>query len=423
MITAGKSSRLPFVPPFFYGWVIVFISALSIFFSGPGQTYSVSVFIDSYISEYGWSRSFVSSLYSFGTLAAGFGMAVIGRQIDRRGHRTMMPIIAAAFAAATFWMSIVIHPLMLFIGFFSIRLLGQGSMTLAGSTLAPQWFERKRGRAMSLMALGGVIGAAALPPFNAWLIETWSWQVGWRFWTVALLAIMVPLGRFLVRNRPESVGLNPDGAPPPKDGEEDTYRAVDSWTLRQARRTRTFWLFMFCQFVPSMVNTGITFHIVSILGEQGITRVQSSFVLGLIALVALPCTFAAGYILDRFLVHRVMTITNIFQVLVMVWLLMIENYPMAVAFGVLRGMVQGFEMMNFNVMWPNYFGRLHLGSLRGFAMIFMVAGSAFGPLPFGFAFDMFGGYTEIIVLMTLFPVLSIVAAALARPPRLEEIKK
>ncbi|MDZ7837594.1 MAG: hypothetical protein U5N58_06385 [Actinomycetota bacterium] len=71
--------------PFFYGWIIVFIGALGFFFSGPGQTHSVSVFVDSFIEYLGLTRSMVSLLYSAGTLLAGIIVVFIGRQIDRFG--------------------------------------------------------------------------------------------------------------------------------------------------------------------------------------------------------------------------------------------------------------------------------------------------------------------------------------------------
>ena len=103
---------------FFYGWIIVLISGLSIYFSGPGQTYNVSMYIDSYINEFGWSRTTVSSMYSMGTFAAGMMMGVIGRLLDKYGHRTMSIIIAACFGGAIFFMSTVNSVIMLLIGFF-----------------------------------------------------------------------------------------------------------------------------------------------------------------------------------------------------------------------------------------------------------------------------------------------------------------
>jgi len=132
------ASKLPFRPPFFYGWLIVFVSAMTLFFSGPGQTYSVSTFIDSYIIEFGWSRSLVSGMYSLGTLTAGFLMIVMGGLFDRKGIRVMTTVIALAFGVACFGMSLISSLLMLFIGFMLIRFLGQGSMSLSGSILAPQ---------------------------------------------------------------------------------------------------------------------------------------------------------------------------------------------------------------------------------------------------------------------------------------------
>ncbi|WP_207647918.1 hypothetical protein [Alkaliphilus peptidifermentans] len=68
-------------------------------------------------------------------------------------------------------MSFVTKPAMLIVGFVFLRLFGQGSMTLIPSTLVPQWFINYRGKALSLMALGGVAGSALLPPINNWLIN------------------------------------------------------------------------------------------------------------------------------------------------------------------------------------------------------------------------------------------------------------
>lgn len=148
------SAGQPVKTSFFYGWFIVFIAALGVFFSGPGQTYSVSVFIDSYIAEFGWSRSFVSSMYSMGTLGAGMLLPLVGRLVDKRGSRFMVTAVAAVFGFVCLYMSFVGNPIMLFVGFFLVRLLGQGSMSLVPSTLVPQWFVSRRGRALSLIALG-----------------------------------------------------------------------------------------------------------------------------------------------------------------------------------------------------------------------------------------------------------------------------
>ncbi len=110
--------------PFFYGWVILTVSALTRFISGPGQTFLISVFIDPVISDLGWSRTLVSSLYTAGSLTAGVAVIFVGRLLDRYGARIMLLVIGILFGLAALWMSTVNHPVKLYFGFAALRTLG-----------------------------------------------------------------------------------------------------------------------------------------------------------------------------------------------------------------------------------------------------------------------------------------------------------
>ncbi|WP_051189153.1 MFS transporter [Halalkalibacillus halophilus] len=333
--------------PFYYGWMIVFVSALSVFFSGPGQTFAISIFIDFYIEEFDYSRSFVSGLYSAATLCAGFLLFTVGKLADIYGQRRMMVIIGSALAFAALWNALIVGPIMMFFGFFMLRLFGQGSMTLLPNTLVPQWFMEKRGRALSVMAIGGFAGAAFIPPVNAYLIQLFDWRVAWGIWSASLALIFVPLALIFVRDKPEDIGEQIDGPVkprrkrgvsrfplflsisvsslilltliPPIDSYlmntfgwfpetfwrillftvsfiavmlvikkrhqlkgkvgEDLEEPLEpsksdqevSWTLKEAMKTRAFWLILFCVSVPALTNTGITFHLVSISEGKGLT--------------------------------------------------------------------------------------------------------------------------------------------------------
>lgn len=76
----------------------------------------------------------------------------------------------------------------------------------------------------------------------------------------------------------------------------------------------------------------------------------------------------------------------------------------------------GMERIVMAVVWPNYFGRKHIGSISGISMAMIVTGSALGPLPLGIAFDVFGGYAEILWALMLFPAMGMAAALMANPP-------
>lgn len=406
----------------FYGWTIVGIAAVCMFFSGVGQTFAVSIFINSYVEDFGWSRSLVSGYYSVATMVAGLLLPLIGRVIDKGGHRKLVTVVSTLLGMACLWMSFVTRPVMLFIGLLFLRLFGQGSMMLIPSTLVPQWFVRNRGKALSIMAVGGVVGAGVLPPLNNWLVISFGVSITWRIWAALLIGVMAPLGWYLVRNQPEDIGEVPDGkrnAPRERDDPKYMNRIPTSevsWTLKEATTTRAFWFMLFCMVVSAMVNTGIIFHIVSIMATKGHSSAFAAMILSIAALVQFPLTFVAGYVVDRVKVHYVKGVSFVVLLAAMVMLLSSESRYALILFALVHGIFMVFDTVSTGVLWPNYFGRKNLGSIRSIAITAMVVGSALGPLPFGYAFDRFQGYTEILLFMMVFPVLAIAAAFLSPVP-------
>ncbi|MBM7588041.1 MFS family permease [Bacillus pakistanensis] len=419
------NANAPIMTKFYYGWMVVAIAALSVFFSGPGQTYSVSVFIDSYINEFGWSRSEVSTIYSAATLLSGLCMFFVGRFIDRFGQRRMMVIVSIGLVLACLWNSFVMNMIMLFVGFFLIRLLGQGSMTLIPNTLVPQWFITNRGKALSYMAIGGFASSALFPPLNTWLVTQYGWSFSWKFWGIIILLVFTPLALIFVRNKPEDVGLLPDGREVrhSQDGEvqEEVEGLEVNWTYQEAIRTKSFWLILFCVSIPALINTGLTFHLISIFKWNGLSAGSAAMVLSLMALIGFPVTLIAGRILDRVKVNYILAAIFLGEIIYTLFLFITKSPWMAIIFGVLWGISGGFERIALNYVWPSYFGRTALGSIKGTAATVMVLGSAFGPLPFGFAYDQFGGYTEILLLSLFFPALGILCSILAVKPEKEVV--
>lgn len=416
--------------PFYYGWVIVFVAALGMFFSGPGQTFTISVFINVYMDTFGWSSTLISTMYLFATLLSGMLLFFMGRYIDLYGQRKMLIIIALGLAVACLINSFLIGPVMLFFGFFLLRFFGQGGMTLIPNTLVPQWFIKKRGRAMAFLSVGAVSASASFPPINVWLIDNWGWENAWRFWAVLLSVVFVPLVIWLVRNKPEDIGLLPDGQTSQPDLSENVskYHSTasdhaqfeeENWTLKEARGSRTFWLLLFCVSIPSMVGTGIVFHIVSLLDGIGISRSAAAFVLTIVAVVTFPMSFVAGIIVEKVKVHIVFAGVFVGYLVAMIILMSAQSWWMIVAFGMALGVTMGFQVICMGIVWPNYFGRKHLGSIKGVSMTTVVIGSAFGPLPFSLVYDWYGTYSPAIIIMMVFAFLGLLAA-LASPKPIKE---
>ena len=150
------------------------VGGLILFLSAPAQTYGFSVFIDPMLTEFGWSRSLISSTYTIATLVSAGVVFMSGNLIDRFGHRRVMVVTTVLYAIALLVMGSVVNPFTLVLGFTLLRCTGSSVLTLTGRTLVSQWFVRRRGRAVSIINLGKMLGMGIVPAGNAVLITIWG---------------------------------------------------------------------------------------------------------------------------------------------------------------------------------------------------------------------------------------------------------
>jgi len=398
------------------------------FVSGPGQTFSISLFVDPLIDEFGWSRTAISGLYTAGSLTAASSMLGIGWLLDRFGARVVLPGVGLMLGLAAMWMSEVSNQLGVYAGFSALRMFGQGSLGLVPSSLVALWFVQKRGRATAIAGLGMVASQALFPP----LIYTLNAQIGWRqTWVVLgviVWVVLIPVAVVFVRRTPESVGLLPDGASPASpslvaQAPEGIARQSASpigqgdWTLREALHTRTFWLVFLAAGSQSLVSTALVFHQVAVLDSRGLSAGVSAAVLSVMGPVSLAGAMVGGFLSDHF-PNRMLLLAGqaILGVGVLLAMAMTETWQ-ALIYGGVIGFSSGSVITVAAVIWPNYYGRKHLGSIRGAATMAMVAGAALGPLPFALTFDLTGSYTSTLLIFMAFPALSMGAALCAIPPK------
>ena len=187
------------------------IASLVMFASGPGQSHTFSVFLLPISEDLGISRTSVSSAYAFATLVAAFGLPHVGRMIDRHGVRKVLTVVGAALGTAGVAFGAVSGFVLLTLGFGALRFFGQGSLMLCAGNLVSQWFDRRRGLALSLTMLGFSVSVAVHPPLAQWLSEALGWRMAWVVLGVVTWAMLLPPVLLLVFDRPETLGLRPDG--------------------------------------------------------------------------------------------------------------------------------------------------------------------------------------------------------------------
>ena len=365
------------------------------------------------IADLGVSRSEISGAYFTGTLAGAAALPSVGRWIDRAGVRRVMAIIGAFFGVVLAAMAGVRGLVALTAGFVGIRLLGQGSVTLASTTAVALWFDRYRGVAIGLSnAVGG--GLMSLAPIVPGVAIAWfDWRIAWAAAGVTVWLGIVPIARWGLRNSPADMRQHLDGdAGPDADGGAVQW----GWTRREAMRTMMFWAVTAAVSASGMITTGLAFHQISLLGERGLTPAQSAANFVPQTAAAIAATVVMGVLVDRvaprLLVAASMGSLGVATVLAQTAAPGLSAVAFGVAVGAGAGAIRALEAAAF----PRYFGLAHIGSVRGLVMAINVAATAFGPLALAVGRERLGGYGTTLTVLLVVPLLAALAATVARVP-------
>ena len=405
-------------PRFFYGWVIVVVGALVAFSSGPGQSFVFSIFIDSMIEETGFSRSELSGLFMVSTGLSALMVAIVSRMADRVGPRLMLVLIGVAFTGACFGMAFAVGFVAFYLSFSALRALGQGALTINATLLVNQWFVAHRGRAIALMGLGFPLSNAILPPLSRFLIDHLGWRDAYAVLGVIVLLLIVPAALLLVRNRPEDVGLFPDGADAPPSSEQARPGLPDV-DDRRVLSSLTFWLMAAPLATPGLVTTALIFHQTSIFEERGLSTTLAAAVFVVFAFASASTSMVAGFVVECTGPRALFIFAMGMLLAVLALSLAVNSAWMAVVYVAAMGIAGGSMRIVQDVMWAHYYGRFGLGRVQGSAMMIAITGAAIGPFPLAVFRDFTGTYQAGIITMATLPALSIVVLLLARSDRLD----
>jgi MFS family permease len=260
------------------------------------------------------------------------------------------------------------------------------------------WFVVKRGRAAAIPSFGVRAGQAIVPLAILPIIVGYGWREAyWALSVSALLLIAVPAWVFL-RRRPEDHGLHPDGiAPEPaSDDAPRASRVVDEvrWTLREATHTRAFWLLITVTATGMFGQTAANLHVVANFQDKGMTVALSITIPAIFAGVSAVSTFAWGYAIERLQARPALAAVAVLNTLGMVILVYgASSYPVAVVYAAVAGLAGGGFLVAQRVIWADYYGRFSVGTIRGFASLFIGLVGPIGPLLAGILYDRSGTYS------------------------------
>ncbi len=430
-------NNFPFTPngtPFFYGWVIIFAGTVGVLASAPGQTTGVSTFTDYLIDAIGINRDELSIAYLAGTILSSFALTYAGKLYDKYGARwismgasIMLASILLILSQSDLLITLICNKghsayniiaiIVMVLGFFFLRFSGQGVLTMVSRNMMMKWFIARRGLVNGISAIFVAFGFSLAPLTFDWLIQEYSWRVAWMILGGVIGVFFTTFAFIFFRDNPEDLGLVPDGEVHRNKGKDIIVKALKQFTLKEARKTITFWLFAIPLGINALYITGVTFNIVSIFDEAGLSRDSALAIFVPVSFISVSVSLIGGWISDKLKLKYLLYLLIIGEVLAFICLAHLDNgvFKIGVIIGV--GIASGTYNVLMAVTWPRFYGRDNLGAVTGFVMSIIVFLSALGPLLYSTSFSYSGSYSLANYILLLVSAVLFVGALKADNPQ------
>ena len=366
--------------PFFYGWFIIALGTFGILMSIPGQTIGVSTFTDSLLGVLELNRDELSVAYMCGTIASSLMLTWAGKLYDRMGVKPLALVASVGLGVTLlllsisdqlanglgggFWMSFVV----LAVCFVMLRFFGQGVLTMASQNMMVKWFDKRRGFAMSFSSVALALGFSLAPLFLDGLIQAWGWREAWRLIAIVLFTAVPLIIVLFFIDRPQLAGLKPDGNyVENKTSRRKALQQIHKeYTLPEARRSFTYWVFVGFLAMQGLFTTGFTFHVVSVFAEADLGRSLALSVFPPAATIAMIFTFAFSWLSDYIRLKYILLLQGLGAILATLGVFYLSSYELAYYLMIVGyGMSGGLSRVIFAVSWPKLFGQKHLGAISG----------------------------------------------------------
>ncbi len=431
----------PFAPKnfqFFYGWIILIVCTIGIIMSTPGQTIGVSAFTDYLLAATGLSRLQLSNAYFVGTLTSGLLLPYGGVLLDRFGARATAICASIGLGLTLCYLSFsdrlaalinntfpiipysTVALAILVLGFVCLRFSGQGMLTMTSRTTLGKWFDRRRGFVSGLTGIFVSFGFSIAPLSMSLLIDILGWRNTWLTMAVVVGVGMGLIAWFFYRDNPEECSLLMDGKKHTQTSLEVKHLSdnnLEDFTRAEALRTIMFWVVTLALSSQALIVTGITFHIVDIGAEVGLSKMQAVSIFLPQAVVSTIVGYLIGIAADRVLIKYLFMVMMVGET---IGVASIANFGVPlfqvltiVGFGISGGCFGTLSA----VALPRFFGRTYLGSISGFQMMILVIASAIGPSFLAIFKDKLGSYQPGLYSCLILIILIFILTFFARHPR------
>lgn len=370
--------------------------------------------------DLGWSQKTLVGVLTMNRFIGGILSVPLGPLVDRHGSRVLMTVSAVVAGVAMIAVGLAHSVAWFYAGWALFGLAIPGANLLGPRVTIANWFVRKRPAALVLFTLGSATAGIVLVPIAAWITVYYGWRLVWIMLGVMAIAI-APVCWIVIRRLPEDVGLLPDGDTPGVVLTDDRGRAVvpvidPPWTVREALRTRAFWLTTIGFLLVSMPSGTIFINISAFAQSRGFSVATGATVVSAYGFGVLAGRPVWGFFLTRFGTHRTMYLyAALYGSAILGFTWSVELMTMYLATLWLGMAIAAGNVLHGQVL-PEYFGRRIVGSLTGFSQLPNTAIAGMTPLLTAAVYDATGRYEPAFLLFVAGCLLAAVAFFFAPRP-------
>jgi MFS family permease len=407
----------------FYGWRMAGAACGIQFLLGALLLQSFGLYIAVLSEEMGWSKTTLSGAAAMQSMEAAVIGPLLGWMMDRFGPQLIVRwgivifslgllLLSQVGSVSTFYVSAVLMAI-------GASLAGYFPLSVA----IVQWFEKYRARALSIMSLGLAMGGLVVPAL-AWFMQHFGWRTTAAATGVLALVVGLPLAR-IIRRRPEDHGEHVDGISPAEHliaAAEGTPRppAQAEFSVREALRTRAFWLLAIGHGLALLVVTAVNVHAITHMKEGlGYPVSTAGWIIMLMTFGQLLGVLLGAGMGDRFDKRKVTALCMLAHALGLLCLTYATGMSGLIAFAAFHGMAWGLRGPFMLAIRADYFGRQAIGVIMGISAAIVAVGQIAGPMVAGVLADLTGnyrlGFTVLAVLSAMGSVSFMLATRPVRP--------
>jgi len=378
----------------FRGWWVMAAGFGCTMLAIGSTTYCFGLFVRPMAEAFGLSRADTNLGFILLLLGMAAWSPVVGRMMDRLPARAVMSAGAFAFGLGFLLMSVAPAPWMLGLAIFApVAFATVACGALAANTLTSRWFHRRRGRAMGILAVATSAGGFAVPPLLAWLLETVGWRQALAVHGVIAALAMLALVLWLIRDRPESVGLQPDGEPLPVGGDaRQAAPAATRWTLGELLGNRNFWLIGLGVGLLFGADQALLSSIIPFGEDAGYSTQQAALLVSCLTVSAIAGKLLIGALADRVDKRWLFALVAACHLVFLAVLLIEPGYVGLIVACATVGLAVGGAYPLWMTLLADAFGSASFGSVMGTMSLLVMPLSIFSVRFIGEVFDRTGSY-------------------------------